>query len=67
MYDHLLDERSFAEEVPLLENPEERYVVAIRLVALSSAHNFGQCERFADYLRSNQGKAILRRFGFVVE
>ena len=67
MYRHLLDERSFAEEVPLLENPEERYVVAIRLVALSSADNFGHCERFADFLRSHQGKDILRRFGFVVE
>jgi len=67
MYDQLLDERSFAEEVPLLENPEERYVVAIRLVALSSADNFGHCERFADFIRSNQGKEILRQFGFAVE
>ena len=67
MHAHLLDERSFAEEVPLLENPEERYVVAIRLVAISSADNFGHCERFADFMRSNQGKEILRRFGFVVE
>ena len=67
MGDRLLDERSFAEEVMLHENPEERYVVAVRLVALSSANHFGYCERFADFMRSNQGKEILRRFGFVVE
>ena len=65
--DHIVEERSFAEEVPLHENSEERYVTAIRLVTLSSADNFGHCERFADFMRSNQGKEILRRFGFTVE
>jgi ABC-type molybdate transport system substrate-binding protein len=67
MYDLLREEKTFAEEVPLLENPEERYVIAIRLVVLSSADNVGHCERFADYMRSHQGKEILRRFGFAIE
>jgi len=60
-------EMSFAEEVPLTDNPEERYRVAIRLIALSSAHNFGHCERFADFMRSKQGKMVMQRYGFVPE
>ena len=31
----LVEERGFAEEVPLTENPDERIVIAVRLVALS--------------------------------
>ena len=67
MFNHLVETRSFAEEVPLSDHPDERCVVAVRLIALSSALNFGYCERFADFMRSNQGKGILRRFGFVPE
>ena len=63
----LIETKSFAEEVPLTENPEERYIISVRLVALSSAFNFGFCERFADFMRSKQGKDILQRFGFVAE
>ena len=58
---------SFAEEVQLTDNPDERYLVAIRLIALSSAFNLGHCERFADFMRSKQGKMVLKRFGFVTE
>jgi len=67
IYDHILEAQSFAEEVPLLENSDEHCVVAIRLVALSSAYNFGHCIRFADFMRSNHSKAILNRFGFFAE
>jgi len=67
MYQTLVEEKSFAEEVSLIENPDERCVVAVRLVALSSAFNFGHCERFADFIRSPQGKAALQRFGFVAK
>ena len=63
----LVERKTFAEEVPLTENPDERCVVAVRLVTLSSAFNFGYCERFADFMRSKQGKEVLRRFGFVTE
>ena len=63
----LVEQKSFAEAVPLAENPDERFVVAVRLVALSSTSNFGYSKRFADFMRSNQGKEILRRFGFVAE
>jgi len=57
----------FAEEVPLTANPDERQVVAIRLVALSSTSHHGRCQRFADFMRSHQGKAVLRRHGFAAE
>jgi ABC-type molybdate transport system substrate-binding protein len=67
MYDELIEEKSFAEEVPLTANPDERCVIAVRLVTLSSAFHYGHCERFSSFLRSNQGKDILRRFGFVPE
>jgi ABC-type molybdate transport system substrate-binding protein len=67
IYKHIVDTQSFAEEVLLTENPDERCVIAVRLVALSSAFKYGHCERFADFMRSNQGKEILRRFGFVTE
>ena len=67
MYKHLVEMRSFAEEVPLTENPDERCVIAVQLIALSSAPHFGYCKRFADFMRSNQGKEVLRRFGFVPE
>ena len=67
MYEHLVETHLFAEEVPLTENSDERFVVAVRLIALSSATNYGHCQRFADFMRSRQGKEILQRFGFVVE
>ena len=67
MYDHLIETRSFAETVPLTDNPDERYLVAIRLIALSSAFDLNHCDRFADFMRSKQGKLILQRFGFVAE
>ena len=63
----LIEEKSFAEEVPLTENPDERFVIAVRLVVLSSASNYDICQRFADFLRSHRGKESLRRFGFVPE
>ena len=63
----LVQENSFAEEVPLTDNPDEHHVVAVWLVALSSTSNYGYCKRFADFMRSNQGKEILRRFKFVTE
>ena len=65
MCEILIEEKSFAEEVPLTENPGERYVVPVKLVALGSANNYGYCERFADFMHSNMGKEVLRRFGFV--
>jgi len=61
----LFEEKSFAEEVPLTKNPDERFVVAIQLVALSSTADYGFSERFVDFMRSNQGREILRRFGFI--
>ena len=67
MYKHLVETRSFAEEVPLTNNPDERFVTAIRLIALSSALDWNRCERFADFMRSKQGKMVLQRFGFVPE
>jgi len=67
VYDLLIETESFAEEVPLIDNPGERCVIAVRLVALGTASRYGCCERFADFMRSRQGKDILRRFGFVTE
>jgi len=61
----LFEEKSFAEEVPLTKNPDERFVVAIQLVVLSSTADYGFSERFVDFMRSNQGREILRRFGFI--
>ena len=61
----LFEEKNFAEEVLLTANPSERQVISIRLIALSSTSNHGLCKRFADFMRSNQGKVIFRRFGFV--
>ena len=63
----IVEENSFAEAVPLTENPDEHCVIAIRLVALGSASNYGYCERFADFMRSKKGKDVLQRFGFVTE
>jgi len=65
--EHIVDDNKFAEEVPLTQTPQERHVVSVRLVALGTATNFGSCERFADFMRSKQGKEILQRFGFVTE
>ena len=62
--EQIIDENSFAETVPLSQNPNERSVVAVHLVPLSSTTNYGFCERFTDFLRSKQGKDILQRFGF---
>jgi ABC-type molybdate transport system substrate-binding protein len=67
MYNDIVKTKSFAEEVPLNANPDERCVTAIRLVTLSTAYNSGQCRRFAGYMRSNQAKDVLRRFGFIPE
>ena len=67
MYEHLIETKSFAEEVPLTENPDERCVVAVQLIALGTTTRYGYCERFSDFMRSRQGKDILRRFGFVPE
>ena len=67
MGETLAEERKFAEEVPLTENSEERFVIAVQLVALSSTSNYGYCKRFVDYMRSNQAKEVLQRFGFVAE
>jgi len=67
MREILSEEKSFAEEVPLTENPDERLVIAVRLIALSSTSNYGYCKRFADFMHSNQGRDILYRFGFVAE
>ena len=67
MYDEIIKTKSFADEIPLADNPDERCVIAVRLIALSSAVSYGQCERFIGFMRSNQGKEILRRFGFVPE
>ena len=64
MYNDLIDKKSFAEEVPLTENPEERSVIAVRLAALGTASHDGYCKRFADFMRSKQGKDVLKRFGF---
>ena len=63
----LVEEKGFTEKVPLTENPDEHFVIAVRLVALSSTSNIGHSKRFADFMRSNQAKEILRRFGFVSE
>jgi len=63
----LVEEKNFAVEVPLAENPGERQVIAVRLVVLGSATNYDYGKRFADFMRSNQGKEILQRFGFVAE
>ena len=67
MSEILIEEKGFAEEVLLIDNPDERKIVAVQLVALSSTSNFGHSKRFADFMRSNQAKEILRRFGFVPE
>jgi len=67
MYEHLIETKSFAEEVPLTENPDERCVIAVQLVALGTTSRYGYCERFADFMRSPQGKDILQRFGFVTK
>ena len=63
----LVEQKKFAEEIPLTENPDERFVIAVRLAALSSTTNYEYCKRFADFMRSNQSKEILQRFGFVPE
>ena len=67
MSETLVNEKRFAEEVPLTENPDEHFVMMVRLVALSSTSNFVYGKRFADFMRSNQGKEILRRFRFIPE
>jgi len=67
MSETLFEERRFAEEVALTENPDERWVVAARLVVLSSTSNHGFSKRFSDFIRSNQGREILRRFGFAAQ
>lgn len=65
--EQIIEEHRFAEEVPLKQNPNERYIVSIRLVSLGSATDQGYCVRFADFMRSKQGKEVLQRFGFVTE
>jgi ABC-type molybdate transport system substrate-binding protein len=65
MYNDLVETKSFAEEISLTENPDERHVVAVTLVALSSTRNYGYCKRFADFMRSPKGRETLERFGFV--
>ena len=67
MYEHLMETKSFAEVIPLTENPNERCVVAVRMVVLGTTTHVGHCERFADFIRSEQGKSIFKRFGFVPE
>ena len=67
MHRHLVETKVFAEEVPLLDNPGERYVVSVPLISLSTASNFGHTKRFVDFTRSNYGREILRRYGFIAE
>ena len=67
MYKHLMETKNFAEVVPLTENPNERCVIAVKMVVLGTTSQVGHCERFADFMRSEQGKSIFRRFGFVAE
>jgi len=67
MHRHLVETKTFAEEVPLYANSGERYVVSVPLISLSTASNFSHTKRFVDFSRSNQGREILRRYGFVVE
>ena len=63
--DILVEEKNFAEEVPLTVNAKERHVVAVQLVVLGSTSHYGYSKRFIDFMRSHQGKNILWRFGFV--
>lgn len=67
MCEYIIEKHTFADEVPLNQNPDERHVIPVRLVALGTTTNIGYCERFADFMRSKQGKEILQRFGFVTE
>lgn len=60
-------EKSFADEVPLTANPDERMVVSVQLVVLGSTSNYGYSKRFTDFMRSKQGKHIFQRFGFVTD
>ena len=67
MHQYLVEDHTFAEEIPLTENPSEHYIIPVRLVSLSTAFHHGHTKRFADFLRSSQSKEIFQRFGFVVE
>jgi ABC-type molybdate transport system substrate-binding protein len=68
----LLAEKSFAEYVPLPASDDpnqinERRVINISLISLSSATEYGYGQRFADFLRSSRGREILERFGFTAK
>ena len=61
----IVENAEFAEAVSLIENPDEHYVIAVRLVALRTTTNYGHYLRFVDFMRSRQGRDVLQRFGFV--
>jgi ABC-type molybdate transport system substrate-binding protein len=67
VYEELLSERDFGQRISLAENPDERYVIQVQSVAMSSARVIRLSERFTDYLLSNQGKVIFQKFGFDVQ
>ena len=64
---HIAEEYIFAEEVQIKDNPGERHVVPVQLVALGSTSNIRHCIRFADFMRSTLAREIMRRYGFVTE
>ncbi|MDR0869422.1 MAG: substrate-binding domain-containing protein [Planctomycetaceae bacterium] len=62
LYSTLLREKQFSEFIPFQD--EERYVLNIPLLSLSTALHDGQTRRFADFLISPIGQDIFRKHGF---
>ncbi|MDR3233471.1 MAG: substrate-binding domain-containing protein [Planctomycetaceae bacterium] len=64
VYDELMDEKIFGEEVSIVNNPNERCVISVPIIVMTTSETIGYSQRFADFLISNEGKAVLRKFGF---
>ncbi|GHT21821.1 hypothetical protein FACS189419_03320 [Planctomycetales bacterium] len=65
VYEKLLADKKFGQSVSLSGNPEERYVINVPMIALSSSMVIARSQRLSDFLLSNQGKLIFKKFGFL--
>lgn len=70
MFAAILAEKEFTDRVELTANDEDREgieesrTIEISLVTLGRTLHDGHCRRFADFLISPEGRAIMRRHGF---
>ncbi|MDR3183596.1 MAG: substrate-binding domain-containing protein, partial [Planctomycetaceae bacterium] len=64
IYGVLMDEKKFGTSVSLENNPVERYAVAVPMIVMTTSDTIGYSQRLTGYLISNEGKAVMKKYGF---